>query len=174
MTPAGGPARAPGFSLLELALVLGIAGLLAGLGMRGLSRGHATLTAVQGELRACVEQAFLLARARGRAVRLQVGEPVDPPGGSPSEEILPLILPRGVRWGVPDPGMQLPKGAEHTLRAHLTGRAHPSVSVTPGGTALATSWFLTDGEDAVCLRLSDHGDISLFRWRRRLPGWQRI
>ena len=163
-----------GFSLLELALVLAIGGLLAGLGAAGLGRSHAALTAVQGELRAGVEQALLLARARGGTVQLRLEAHPAAGSGRADGEALPLTLPRGVRWGVADPDMTLPKGAEHTLRAHLTGSARPTVFVTPRGTAMGSSWFLTDGEDSVCLRLSDHGRITLLRWRQRLKVWQQV
>jgi len=62
-----------GFSLVELVLVLGLIGLLGGLAGASLNPGGPALGAVQGELRAGVEQGFLLARARGCRVRVALG-----------------------------------------------------------------------------------------------------
>jgi hypothetical protein len=169
----GGPRS--GFGLLELMLVLGLLGIMGALGGLSPALGSPALNAVQGELRACLEQAFLLARARGCRVRVALGGH-DPacrgrPGGC--GEVLPLTLPPGVRWGMPHPAIPLPSGMERTRQAHLTGQAHPCVSVSPGRTAEASAWFLTDGRDAVCLRLSPHGQLTLLRWRHRLRRWER-
>jgi hypothetical protein len=146
--------------------------LLGSVAVAALPAGHPALSAVQGELRASLEQAFLLARARGRSVRVALGGPV-PGRPEPATDVPPLALPRGVRWGLPQPAIPLPPGMAPPIAAHLTGSGHASVTVGPGRTAEANAWFLTDGRDAVCLRLSDHGQIRLLRWRHRLRQWRR-
>ena len=165
----GGSRRCGGHSLAEVLVVLAILGGLAALGGLGRPPGNPALAAVQGELRASVEQAFHLARARGRPVRLALEAPA-PEGGDTGPR--PLILPRGVRWGLP-PEVPLPPDMKDTLRARHTGSAHPCITVTPWRTATATAWFLTDGRDAVCLRLEGHGRITLLRWRHRPGRWER-
>jgi hypothetical protein len=167
--------RGSGHSLLELLLVLALAALLGLMGAAFRPQGSPGLGAVQGELRGAVEQAFLLARGRGRSVRLALGghTPACGPAGDCGEPA-PLVLPRGVRWGVADPAMPMPEGMARPALAHLTGAAHPVVTVTPLGTALAAVWFLTDGRDAVCLRLAGTGEISLYRWRHRAARWFRV
>jgi len=169
---------AAGFSLVELALAIGLAALLGGLGAALAPQGNPGLAAAGGELRAAVEQAFLLARARSGPVRLALGGHTPAcartcAGPGDGLEVLPLVLPRGVRWGVPDPGMPMPEGMARPRQAHLTGAAHPCISVTPRRTALAGVWFLTDGRDAVCLRLAGTGELQLLRWRRRTRQWRR-
>ena len=114
----GSPGPGGGHSLVELLVVLAILGILAGLGGLGRPPGNPALAAVQGELRASVEQAFHLARARGRPVRLALAAPA-PEGGDSG--LHPLNLPRGVRWGLP-PEVPLPPGMKDTLRAQVTGR----------------------------------------------------
>ncbi|MGA2080030.1 MAG: hypothetical protein ABSH53_05380 [Holophaga sp.] len=154
-----------GQTLLELVLALGLAGLASGLAGMAVPCGGPALAAVQGEMRASVEHAFLLARARGRPVRVVLKR------GDGDGDLPPLTLPRGVRWGL-HPDVPLPRGMEDTLHAHLTGVAHPRITVTPGRTAQANAWFLTDGRDALCLRLSDTGHLTLLRWRRRTGQWE--
>jgi hypothetical protein len=173
------PGTHAGFSLVELVLVLGLIGLLGGLAGASLNLGAPTLAAVQGELRAGVEQAFLLARARGCRVRVALGDagrgqaPDRPGSRKDCGAVPPLILPPGVRWGMPRPGVPFPPRMKETHRAHLTGEAHPCITVSPAGTAQASVWFLTDGRDVVCLRLGDEGQITLLRWRQRLRRWTR-
>ncbi|MDR3670743.1 MAG: prepilin-type N-terminal cleavage/methylation domain-containing protein [Holophaga sp.] len=174
---AGRWARA-GFSLLELVLVLSLVGILGGLAAFPPGLGSPALNAVQGELRASLEQAFLLAQARGCRVRVALGGQggqVPACRGRPEAcgAVPPLTLPPGVRWGMPLSGIPLPSGMERTRKAHLTGQAHPCVTVSPGHTAEASAWFLTDGRDAVCLRLSPLGQLTLLRWRHRLRRWER-
>jgi hypothetical protein len=173
---------------VETVLVLGLAGVLAG--FAGLAPGGGSaLTAVQGELRASVEQDLLLARALGRPVRAAPGGKGQEGAREGAQErahesvwsgddglpalAVPLTLPKGVRWGLPDPAVPLPAGMAGTLRAHRTGAAHPADVLAPGGSAEAGTWFLTDGRDAVCLRLSGRGRITLLRWRRRTGRWER-
>ena len=163
-----------GFSLLELNLVLGIIALLGVLGAASAPPCRPALAAVQGELRAGVEQAFLLARARDRSVRVALGGhgPACRDGHRGCGEVLALTLPPGVRWGLPG-DVPLPPGMEATRRAQHTGQAHPCLTVSPGRSAEAGAWFLTDGRDAVCLRLSDRGQVTLLRWRHRPGRWER-
>jgi hypothetical protein len=161
--------RQGGHSLVELVLSLGLAASLAAMAGLGPPGGGLALTAVQGELRAAVEQAFRLARARDRPVRLALG-----PGAGATGELPPLVLPRGVRWGLPGPAVPLPPGLAPPVRAHQAGVAHDAITVTPGGTAEANVWFLTDGRDAVCLRLSGGGALTLLRWRRRTGRWDAL
>jgi hypothetical protein len=167
-----------GTSLLELTLVLGLAALLGWLGAGFPRRGHAGLAAAQGELRASVEQAFLLARARGTVVVVALsGHSAGCAGLHPRGEhgvVPPLTLPRGVRWGIPDPSVPPPPGAGDTLQAHRTGQAHACITVTPDRSAEANAWYLSDGEDAVYLGLSDRGRITLLRWRHHLRQWRSI
>jgi prepilin-type N-terminal cleavage/methylation domain-containing protein len=152
--------RDRGFTLLESALALAILALLAGPVL--LAWRSPGLTAVQGEFRAALEEAFLLARARGREVRLGLAAAdTGPPG---------LRLPRGVHWGLPG-SIPLPPGMDRPARAHLSGAAHPQVTVTPRRTATASVWFLTDGRDALCLRLSGQGRVQLLRWRHGQRRW---
>lgn len=164
----------PGFNLLELCLAQGLAALLGALAVAGLPQVNPGLNALRGELRASLEQAFLLARARGAPVRVALGGPVPACRGRHRDgaHILALTLPRGVRWGLPHPGFPLPPDMQATVRAHLTGQAHPCVTVSPARTAEASTWFLTDGRDALCLRVSPFGRITLLRWSQRLGHWR--
>ena len=120
-----------GFSLLELQVVLAVIAILCVMAVR-LDPGSMALTAVQGELRACVEQAFQLARFRGCPVRVALAGPAPVRRGRPRRRRRsPLKLPRGVRWGLPHSGIPLPPGMGRTAQAHLTGQAHPCITVTP-------------------------------------------
>jgi type II secretory pathway pseudopilin PulG len=163
-----------GFSLLELSLALGLVALLGALAGAALPPANPALNAVQGELRASLEQAFLRARARGAPVRVALGGPVPACRGRHRDgnPIMGLSLPRGVRWGLPHAGFPLPPDMKPTARAHLTGLAHPCVTVSPTRSAEASTWFLTDGRDAVCLRVSPLGKLTLLRWRSRLGRWR--
>lgn len=153
---------ASGHSLVELLATLAILGLLAGAGA-WLARPR-LLGAVAGDLRMAVDQAFLVAHARGEPVRVVLAGP----GG----DLPPLALPGGVAWGLPARGLPLPPGMVQPVRAHRTGAAHPAVAVTPAGAATASAWFLHDGRDALCLRLSGQGGVSLLRWREARRRWE--
>jgi len=154
---------------------LGALGLAAGAGR---DRGHAALAAAQGELRASVEQAFLMARARGGPVTLAL-EPNGPGPARPARHpgldsaVLPgPHLPRGVRWGMGAASPPLPLGAERTRQAHRTGRARDRITVTAWRTAQGGAWYLNDGADVAYLGLGDHGEITCLRWRSRLRQWR--
>jgi hypothetical protein len=153
-----------GTSLVEAMLVLGILGALVLFGVSQLSFGSPGLSAVQGELRGALEQSLLRARAQGCDLRVALQGQGD---------LTPLTLPRGVHWGLPATGVPLPPGMAPTVRAHLTGQAHSVVTVTPE-TAQASAWFLHDGQDALCLRLSDRGRLQLLRWRHQQQRWTRL
>jgi type II secretory pathway pseudopilin PulG len=157
--------RAGGHTLLETTLALAILGLLASLGVASASLATPAFGILAVEARGALDQAFLLARARGGDVRVALGGT----GG----EVAPLVLPRGVRWGLA-PGTPLPPHMDPPVKAHLTGQAHPLVTVTPRGTATASAWFLTDGRDALCLRLSGQGHCQVLRWRAARRAWIRI
>ena len=155
-----------GHTLLETTLVLGLLGLLAGAGASALEPGGLRLAHLPLELRGTLDQAFLLARARGGEVRVALGGP----GG----DVAPVALPHGVRWGLPVAGVPLPPGMDAPVKAHLTGAAHPVITVTPRGTATASAWFLTDGRDALCVRLSGWGGLRVLRWRRSRRAWEQV
>lgn len=153
-----------GFSLLETLVTLGIVGVLSVCGMVCMDRGGQELTAAEHELRTSVQQAFLLAHARGQAIRLEVAS------GSPRADVIPISLGRRIRWGKPA-HIPLPPGMDDPRRADEKGEAHPRITVTPRHTATASAWFLTDGEEALCLRLSGKGALRMLRWRKPLNRW---
>jgi type II secretory pathway pseudopilin PulG len=154
-----------GFSLFEALLVLALLSGLALLGLGRLEWGRTGLGAVQGELRGALEQALLRARDQGCDLRVALR--------SGAGAIRPLVLPPGVRWGLPR-GVPPPPGMAPTTRAHLTGEAHDLITVTPNPSATAAAWFLHDGQDALCLRLSGQGRPQLLRWRHRPGQWSRL
>ena len=131
-----------------------------------MSLGSPGLRFLPVELRGALDQAFLLARAQGRDVRVSLGGP----GG----DVAPVLLPGGVRWGLPASGVPFPPRMDATVRAHLTGAAHPVITVTPRGTATGGAWFITDGRDALCVRLSGQGHLQVLRWRRSQRIWLEV
>jgi len=155
-----------GVSLVETSLTLGIAGIisLCGLATLDLTRWLA-LSGFQVELQGSLHQAFHLARARGRNVTVALGVPA-------TQDILPLQLPRGVHWGKPD-WIPMPPGMDPTVKAATTGEAHARITVTPRHTATASAWFVHDGRDALCMRLSGQGRCQLLRWRASKNAWTR-
>lgn len=157
--------RGAGTTLVETLLVLALVGILAVLGLRGVGLGHRGLDAVEGEFRGCLEQAMLRAQAQGGEVRLGLKAPVG--------ALAPLVLPRGVRWGLPATGIPLPLGMGPPVHAQRTGEAHALVTVTPRHTAQGSVWFLTDGRDALCMRLGDQGQLTVLRWRHAQQKWIR-
>jgi hypothetical protein len=157
--------RGAGYTLLEASLVLAVLGLLAAAGLGALGSRGPALGPLALDLRGALDQAFLLARARGGDVRLGLAGA----GG----DVPPLLLPRGVRWGAP-PGLPPPPGAEAPKRAQREGAAHPWVVVTSRGTATASAWYLTDGRDVLCARLSGQGQITVLRWRRSRTAWETL
>lgn len=155
-----------GASLLEVTLSLGLSGLLAMAGLAGWESGGAALSAAALEIRGGLEEAFVLARARGTNVTVALGQ------ATGEGEHLPVHLPRQVRWGKPD-HIPLPPDMAAPTVASRTGEAHPVLTVTPRRTALASTWFLNDGREALCMRLSGKGHLYVLRWRRDLRMWVR-
>lgn len=154
-----------GVSLVESSLALGLVGLLAAAGLGSLDFKRAALWSVQEEFRGCLGQAFLLARARGRNVVVAMGR-------GQEGDVLPVVLPRGVLWGKP-PHIPWPPGMDPAITAESTGMAHARITVTPRHTATATAWFVHDGREAVCVRLSGRGRLQILRWRADLRTWTR-
>jgi prepilin-type N-terminal cleavage/methylation domain-containing protein len=165
-TASTGPRRCPwaGFTLMESVVTLAVAGTLA-LGLCTVDLDRQGLTAAQAELRSTLDEAFILAHHRGTSVRVMAKS-----DGSP--DVLPLQLPRKVKWGLL-PGVPLPKGMDDPSVADRSGEAHAAITVTPRRTATAATWFLNDGRDVVCMRLSGRGRMTLLRWKRENRRWVR-
>ena len=155
-----------GTSLLELTVTMAVAAILAVVGAVSLDQGGMELSAAHQEIRGSLDQAFVLARARGTNVTVALGK------ASGAGEHLPVQLGRRVKWGKPA-HIPLPPDMDAPKVATLTGEAHPILTVTPRHTALASTWFLNDGKDALCMRLSGHGRLQVLRWRRDLSAWTR-
>jgi hypothetical protein len=60
------------------------------------------------------------------------------------------------------------------VAADKTGEAHGRITVTPRHTTTATVWFLTDGQDVLCLRLGGRGQHQMLRWRAAKKTWGRV
>ncbi len=161
-----GPRRClqAGFTFLESVVTLAVAGTLA-LGLCSIDLDRQGLAAAQVELKATLDQAFLLAHHRGTSVRVMLK-------GDGSPDVLPLQLPRKVRWGLL-PDVPLPRGMDDPKVADQGGEAHRTITVSPRHTATATTWFLNDGRDVVCMRLSGQGRMTLLRWKRDDRKWVR-
>lgn len=156
-----------GFTTTETLLTLGIAGILSLAGLSIVSLHSIDLSMAQQELQGCLDQAFVQARAQGRNVSLAPAQD----GGGPG--IIPVQLPRRVKWGKPA-SIPLPPGMDDPRRADTQGEAHPRITVTPRRTATASAWFLNDGKDALCFRLSGHGRLNVLRYRAARHRWERV
>lgn len=156
-----------GITLVETSVVMGIVGLLMAFGISAVGSPQMDLTCVQQDLPAAVMQAMHLARARGRNVTVALGRPELGP------DILPVHIPPRVKWGKPA-HVPLPKGMAAPVVAGTTGEAHARITITPRRTATATAWFLHDGTDALCMRLSGTGHLQLLRWRNASKKWTRV
>ena len=159
--------RAQGFSLLELTVAMAVASLVALAGVLMWDPGSVELMAAHQDIRGSLEQAFSLARARGASVTVALGQ------ASGEGEHLAVRLGPRVRWGKPD-HIPLPPGMDTPEVAARTGEAHPRITVTPRRTTLASTWFLHDGREALCMRLSGHGRLQVLRWRRDARLWTRV
>ena len=152
-----------GHSVTEAAIAMAIVGILASAGVAMVDFGSQDLTTVGQEFQGSLHEAFHLAWAQGKDVVVTLGDPKTP-------GIIPVHLPARVKWGKPafiptPPGMAEPK------RAGKTGMAHPRITVTPRHTATASAWFVNDGREAICMRVSGHGHIQVLRWRRSTRKW---
>jgi hypothetical protein len=132
-----------------------------------LDGGSIELSAAHQEIVGSLYEAFTLARARGTNVKVALGK------ASGAGEHLPVQLGPKVKWGKPD-HIPLPPGMDSPVVAAKTGEAHPIITVTPRHTALASAWFLNDGQDALCMRLSDQGHLQVLRWHRYLKKWTKV
>lgn len=160
------PRRMQGYGLVEMLCVLGIMGVLGGLGVASLDwRGFALTSAAQ-DLRGGLHQAFSLARASGRNVRVAIGSPA-------AQDVIPVHLPRKVKWGSL-PQVPLPAGMDEPRGADRTGEAHPQITVTPRMTATASAWFLNNGQDVICLRLNGQGRSHMLHWSASTRRWRRV
>lgn len=155
-----------GFSLLELSLAMGISAVLGLIGLAQMDTGAVELAAARQEISGSLEQAFVLARARGTDVKVAVGK------ATGIGEHLPVELSPRVKWGKPAQ-IPLPPGMAEPLVATRNGEAHAVLTVTPRHTALACAWFLHAGNEALCLRLSGQGRLKVLRWHSDQKRWTR-
>jgi hypothetical protein len=152
---------------LELTVAMGVATILATVGVCQWDPGSTDLSAAHQEIHGSLEQAFSLARARGTNVTVALGQ------ATGAGEHLPVHLSRRVKWGKPA-NIPLPPGMDAPTVAARTGEAHAILTVTPRHTALASTWFLNDGREALCMRLSGQGKLQVLRWRRDRLKWTRV
>lgn len=167
MAPAFGRSNQRGTSLVELTVVMSVTALLGAASALCLDIGSTELTSAHQEIAGSLYQAFTLARARGTNVTVALG------AASGAGEHLPVQLGSKVKWGKPD-AIPLPPDMDAPVVAAKTGEAHPIITVTPRHTTLASAWFLNDGQEALCMRLSGQGHIQVLRWRRDLKKWTRV
>jgi len=156
-----------GTSLLELTLAMSVAAILTATAAFSFDGGGTELTVAHQEIVGSLHQAFVLARARGTNVDVALGK------ATGAGEHLAVELGRRVKWGKPD-SIPLPPDMDAPLVAAQTGEAHPIISVTPRHTTLASVWFLNDGQEALCMRLSGKGHLQVLRYRRDLKKWTRV
>jgi hypothetical protein len=155
--------RQGGFSIVETSLAMGIVGILGALGVSMVDFGSQALNGVQQEFQGSLHEAFHLAWAQGKDVVVALGEP-NTPG------IVPVRLPAKVYWGKPV-GIPAPPGMDEPKVAGLTGSAHHRITVTPRHTATASAWFVNDGRDVVCMRVSGRGHIQILHWHKSTKHW---
>ncbi|WP_243286999.1 pilus assembly FimT family protein [Geothrix terrae] len=156
-----------GTSLLDLTVSMAVAAVMTMICLAQWDPGSAELSVAHQEIRGSLEQAFSLARARGTNVTVALGQ------ASGAGEHLPVQLSRRIKWGKPAQ-IPLPPGMDAPTVAARTGEAHPILTVTPRHTALASTWFLNDGQEALCMRLSGQGRLQVLRWRRDRQKWVRV
>ena len=167
MTPGFEHSHQRGSSLLELTVVMAVTTILGAISTVCLDCGSTELTAAHQEITGSLYQAFSLARARGTDVKVALGK------ATGAGEHLPVELGPKVKWGKPD-NIPLPPDMDSPVVAAKTGESHPIITVTPRHTTLASAWFLNDGQEALCMRLSDYGHLQVLRWRRDLKKWTRV
>ncbi|HJV88673.1 MAG TPA: hypothetical protein VJ623_00080 [Holophagaceae bacterium] len=164
--PGTSSRRQKGTTLAEVMAVTGILGVLGAVGVTATRFQGADLAVAQMELKGSLDQAFTEARARGRNVTVSMSN-------EKATDVLPVRLPRTIRFGKPD-HIPLPPGVAQPKVAATTGEAHPSITVTPMRTATAALWFLNNGDEALCMRLNGHGSVLMYRWRSQLNRWVRV
>jgi hypothetical protein len=167
MAPGFRRSNQRGTSLLELTVVMAVTAILGAASALCLDCGSTELTSAHQEIVGSLHQAFTLARARGTDVKVALGK------ASGVGEHLPVELGPKVKWGKPD-AIPLPPDMDTPVVAAKTGEAHPIITVTPRHTTLASAWFLNDGQEALCMRLSGQGHLQVLRWRRDLKKWTRV
>jgi type II secretory pathway pseudopilin PulG len=167
MAPGFRRSNQRGTSLLELTVVMTVTAVLGAISALCLDSGSTELTSAHQEIVGSLYQAFTLARARGTDVKVALGK------ATGAGEHLPVQLGRKVKWGKPD-AIPLPPDMDTPVVAAKTGEAHPIITVTPRHTTLASAWFLNDGQEALCMRLSGQGHLQVLRWRRDLKKWTRV
>ncbi len=167
MAPGFGRSSQCGSSLLELTVVMAVTAILSATAALCLDIGSTELTSAHQEIAGSLYQAFSLARARGTDVKVALGK------ATGVGEHLPVALGRKVKWGKPDT-IPLPPDMDAPVVAAKTGEAHPIITVTPRHTTLASAWFLNDGQEALCMRLSGQGHLQVLRWRRDPKKWTRV
>ena len=167
MAPGFGRFRQRGSSLLELTVVMAVTAILGTASALCLDCGSTELTSAHQEIVGSLYEAFTLARARGTDVKVALGK------ATGAGEHLPVELGRKVKWGKPD-HIPLPPDMDMPVVAAKTGEAHPIISVTPWHTTLASVWFLNDGQEALCMRLSGQGHLQVLRWRQGSKKWTRV
>jgi hypothetical protein len=145
---------------------MAIIALLAVAGFSQLDTGPAELVVAHQEISGSLDQAFVLARARGTNVKVAVGK------ASGAGEHLRVQLSPGVKWGKPTQ-VPLPPGMDEPAVATRTGEAHTIITVTPRHTALACAWFLHAGNETLCMRLSGQGRLKVLRWHEDQKRWAR-
>ena len=156
-----------GTSLLDLTVSMAVAAVMTMICLAQWDPGSVELSVAHQEIRGSLEQAFSLARARGSNVTVALGQ------ATGAGEHLPVQLSRRIKWGKPAQ-IPLPPGMDAPTVATRTGEAHPILTVTPRHTALASTWFLNDGQEALCMRLSGQGRLQVLRWRRDRQKWVRV
>lgn len=157
--------RSLGFSFIELTVALGITGILGGVGLGSLNIGSPDLSAAQAELKATVQQATMLARAKGSQVTVGFRIPAGP-------DVFPVKVSRRIQWGKPA-HIPLPKGMADPVKADTTGESHSKIVISPRQTATASCYFVNDGKEAVCLRISGLGHLQVLRWKADQKRWIR-
>jgi len=156
-----------GTTLLDFTVSMAVAAAVSMVCLTQWDSGSLDLSMAHQEIRGSLEQAFSLARARGTNVTVALGQ------ASGAGEHLRVQLSRRVKWGKPAQ-IPLPPDMDETSVAARTGEAHPILTVTPRHTALASAWFLHDGQETLCMRLSGQGKLQVLWWHRDRKKWTRV
>ncbi len=157
--------RQRGYSLAEMLVAAGIAGVLAlaGLGIADLDGPD--LSAAQVELSGSLDQAMNLAYHSGQNATVSMSQ--DRGLGH-----VPVHLSKRIRWGKPA-SVPMPPGVD-AVKTATAGESMPRITVTPRHTALAATWFLNDGRDVLYLRVNGQERVVMMRWKHELKKWVRV